>query len=55
MKAASFAVEPKKVMTQSSTTTMVAAAAAACAAGKSFAAFSTVMKPKAAVERPQRI
>lgn len=55
LKAASFAVEPKKVMTQSSTTIMTAAAETALAAGKSFAAFSTVTRPKAAVEAPQRM
>ena len=32
-----------------------AAAATADAAGKSFAAFSTVTRPKAAVDKPQRI
>ena len=55
LKAASFAVEPKKVMTQSSTTIMTAAAETALAAGNSFAAFSTVTSPKAAVEAPQRM
>ena len=54
LKAASFAVEPKKVITQSSMTTITAAAAAACA-GKSFAALSTVISPKAAVDMPHRM
>jgi len=53
LNAASLAVEPKNVMTQSSTTIITAAAAAAEAAGNSFAAFSTVTRPNAAVERPQ--
>ena len=52
LKAASLAVEPKKVITQSSTTIMTAAAAVAAAAGNSFAAFSTVTSPNAAVESP---
>ena len=52
LKAASLAVEPKKVITQSSTTIITAAAAAAEAAGNSFAAFSTVTRPNAAVDRP---
>ena len=43
LKAASLAVEPKKVITQSSTTTIVAAAAAAFAPGKSLPAFSGVI------------
>ena len=55
LKAASFAVEPKKVITQSSTTIITAAAATAFAAGKSFAALSAVTSPKAAVEPPQRM
>ena len=49
---AALAVEPKKVITQSSTTIITAAAAAAEAAGNSFAAFSTVTRPNAAVDRP---
>ena len=55
MNAPSFAVLPKKVITQSRTTTIVAAAAAAFAAGNSLAAFSLVIYPKAAVESPQSI
>ena len=55
LKAASLAVEPKKVITQSSTTIITAAADTALAAGKSLAAFSTVTRPKAAVETPQRM
>ena len=53
MKAASLAVLPKKVITQSSTTTRMAAAAAALAPGKSLAAFSGVIKPKSPVLTPQ--
>ena len=55
LKAASFAVLPKKVITQSIMTTSIAADAAAFAPGKSRAAFAGVMYPKAAVESPQRI
>ena len=54
LNAASLAVEPKNVMTQSRITIITAAAATADAVGKSFAAFSTVTRPKAAVDRPQR-
>ena len=53
LKAASFAVEPNSVITQSSTMTITAATVTALAAGKSAWAFSTVTKPKAAVDRPQ--
>ena len=54
MKAASFAVLPKKVITQSIMTTSIAADATAFVPGKSRAAFSGVMYPNTAVESPHR-
>src|SRR5664280_2249936 len=54
LNAASLAVEPKKVMTQSMTTTVIAVMMTALAPGNHTAAFLTLMNPKTAVEKPHR-
>ena len=55
LKAASFAVEPKKVMTQSIITTNTPASITAFAAGNSTLVLCTVIRENAKVVKPQMI